>query len=98
MMLSVERIGKEFSTSVVDSAILRAVRTLGYDSPTKDQSDAIKSFLGGTDVFVCLPTGSGKSLCYAVLTLLFDILRGSVGEKSIVVVVSPLSSLKYTMK
>ena len=78
----------------VNSAILQAVRTLGYDRPTEDQRDAIKSFIEGVDVFVSLPTGSGKSLCYACLLVLFDVLRGDVDQQgSIVVVVSPLSSL-----
>ena len=52
-------------------------------------------------VFVSLPTGAGKSLCFAVLPYLFDLLKSrvsSVGElaaeeRSIVVVVSPLLSL-----
>ena len=61
---------------MVDAALLWAVRTLGYDSPTEDQSDAIVSFLGGTNVFMCLQTGIGKSLWYACLPTLSDILRG----------------------
>lgn len=87
-----KRLGKNFPTYEVDAAILQAVRTLGYDSPTEDQSDAIRSFLGGIDVFLSVPTGSGKSLCYACLPTLFDILGGAVGDKSIIVV-SLLSSL-----
>ena len=53
------------------------------------------------DAFVSLPTGAGKSLCFAVLPYLFDLLKSrvsSVGElaaeeRSIIVVVSPLISL-----
>ena len=43
------------------------------------------------DVFICLPTGSGKSLCYAALPYAFDGLYGR--ESSIVIVVSPLIAL-----
>ncbi|SMN01673.1 hypothetical protein SPONL_2222 [uncultured Candidatus Thioglobus sp.] len=35
--------------------------------PTDEQTEAVKTFLGGKDVFVCLPTGSGKSVCFTCL-------------------------------
>ena len=43
-------------------------------------------------MFVCLPTGSGKSLCYWILPGVFDRLRG-LDSYSVVVVVSPLKAL-----
>ena len=93
-VLRMRRLKKNFPLHQVNTAILQAVRKLGYDRPTEDQKDAIRSFVEGTDVFICLPTGSGKSLCYASLPILFDILRGDGGQQNcIVVVVSPLSSL-----
>ena len=42
-------------------------------------------------MLVCLPTGYGKSLCFAILPLVFDHLRGHKG--SIVICLSPLTSL-----
>ena len=42
-------------------------------------------------MFVALPTGYGKSLCHALLPIVFDVLPGK--RQSIVVVVSPLTSL-----
>ena len=70
-------------------------------SITDNQREIIFNFIRGKDVFVSLPTGAGKSLCFAVLPYLFDLLKSrlsSVGElaaeeRSIVVVVSPLISL-----
>ena len=50
------------------------------------------SFLRGNDVFVSLPSGYGKSLCYAARPYAFDQLRMS-SHPSIVVVVSPLIAL-----
>ena len=44
------------------------------------------------DVFVSLPMGYGKSVCYFPLPLVFDRLR-RVEKKSVVVVVSPLVAL-----
>ena len=43
-------------------------------------------------MFVSLPTGYGKSVCYFSLPLVFDRLR-RVEKKSVVVVVSPLVAL-----
>ena len=76
----------------VDHAIIAAARLLGYESLRPRQTEAIKSFLSGRDVFVCLPTGSGKSLCYCLLPTASDILRGWE-KQAIVVVVSPLVAL-----
>ena len=50
------------------------------------------TIIEGKDVFVSLPTGSVKSLCYCLLPKAFDSLRcsNSMATQSIVVVVSPL--------
>ena len=58
---------------------------------TKDQQGVIREFMLGRDVFVGLPTGSGKSVCYAALSFVFDILRARAG--SVAVVVCPLQSI-----
>ena len=50
-----------------------------------------KVFLQKEDVFVNLPTGSGKSLIYQALPLVFDHVSDESGH--IIVVVSPLVSL-----
>ena len=62
--------------------------TLGYTRLKPEQKCVIEAFFKGRDVFVSLPTGSGKSLCYALLPAAFDFLRE--GERSIVILVSPL--------
>ena len=82
--------------SVVDRAIVHAVNRLGYRQPTDEQREIVNKFVKGRDVFVSLPTGSGKSLCYACLPLVFDSLRTASEERdhhSIVVVVAPLTAL-----
>ena len=43
-------------------------------------------------MFVALPTGYGKSLCFGLLPRVFDLLRG-VEKESVVIVVSPLVAL-----
>ena len=69
-------------------------KKLGFVDVTEDQRYVVEQFLNGSDLFVSLPTGSGKSLCYWLLTGLCDTLRGRSG--SLVVVVSPLVALMKT--
>ena len=56
----------------------------GYTSFYPLQEDIINEVLGRKDVFVLMPTGSGKSLCYQMPALLFD---------GVTVVLSPLIAL-----
>ena len=80
-----------FSEEDIDEAITSATQKLGYRELRPNQELAVRHFLRGHDVFVSLPTGSGKSLCYCLLPKAFDILRQSVeSSQCIVVVVSPL--------
>ena len=40
------------------------------------QLEAIRTFMSGRDTFVALPTGYGKSIIFAILPMLFDVLFG----------------------
>ena len=61
------------------------------------QLEAIRHIYEGRDVFLWLPTGFGKSVCYEVLPFVMDHKRGKLGtgsgSYSIVLVISPLVSL-----
>ena len=77
---------------------MHAVQELGYDRATPEQGQAIREFLLGRDVFVSLPTGEGKSLCYASLPLVFDWIkehhvRTTISENVSSSIVSPLTAL-----
>ena len=54
----------------------------------EEQRKVVLSFVLGDDVFVSLPTGYSKSVCFAVLPLVFDRIRDVTG--SIVLCISPL--------
>ena len=74
----------------LESALAFAVSKFGYGQVKEQQKDAIVSFVSNKDIFVSLPTGFGKSLCYQCLPVLFDCLRGHNQPTSIIVVVTPL--------
>ena len=78
----------------MEAAIASSCAMMGVAELKEKQKDAIKSFVEGNDVLVILPTGYGKSLCFALLRLplVFDYLRGEANT-SIVICVSPLMSL-----
>ena len=76
----------------ISKAISYVTKALGYSELRPNQELAVKHFLRGHDVFVSLPTGSGKSLCYCLLPKAFDFLWQRIeSAQSIVVVVSPRS-------
>ena len=77
----------------VDEMILKAAASLGYSDLKPEQRCILKAFVEGKDVFVALPTGFRKSLCYALLPLIFDMKRGHVEKRSVCMVVSPLIAL-----
>ncbi len=58
-----------------------------------EQVDVVVAMLQGRDVFAILPTGFGKSLCYACLPSAFDSLLQKEPGYSIVIVVTPLLAI-----
>ena len=77
-----------------EEAVASALAALGSSGlqMKEEQKRAVRAVYEGKDVFVCLPTGFGKSLCYQVLPFVFDHLRGPE-KSSAVLVVSPLIAL-----
>ena len=59
-------------------------RHFGHAAFREGQAEAVRSVLGGRDVVLVMPTGSGKSLCYQLAAMLLP---------GVTVVVSPLIAL-----
>ena len=76
------------SDDSVSEIIRAAVSSLGYAEIRLLQETAVRAFVTGSDVFLSIPTGGGKSLCDGVLSRVFDMLRGNDTPQSLVIVVS----------
>ena len=77
----------------MERCLVYAVARVGCSSLSlkHEQKECIKCIFDGKDVFVWLPTGFGKSICYEVLPFMFDKKVGR--DNSLVIVISPLVSL-----
>ena len=62
-VIKVDKLYKLSTSKTVSSEALQ----VGCKKLKHTQNEVVKEFVSGRDVFVSLPTGSGKSLCYAVL-------------------------------
>lgn len=81
----------EFVERDVECVGNKVARFLGYDCLKPEQRLVLKEILKSRDVFAVLPTGYGKSLCYACLPLMYDELFKE--EPSIVIVLTPLIAI-----
>lgn len=72
----------------INKAANRTAKSLGYDGMKAEQMEVVTNILSG-DVFAVLPTGFGKSLCFACLPAVFDELL-PLEEPSIIITVTPL--------
>ena len=61
-----------FSKNEIEAVCTCVASSLGYSSLREHQKNVVTNFVAGNDVFVILPTGYGKSLCYACLPGTFD--------------------------
>jgi RecQ family ATP-dependent DNA helicase len=60
----------------------------GFDEFKPQQEEVIKQIFNHKDVFVVMPTGYGKSLCYQIPAIAFSILM-----EGLTVIISPLQAL-----
>ena len=80
--------------SIISAAIQHSLLAFGYKSIKPIQAEAVQAVLQGSDVFVTVPTGYGKSLIFQILPLcarfLLEFLKKTAPAA---LVVSPLTAL-----
>ena len=84
------------STGDFADAVTFSLKQLGLSQVIlkEEQSSAIRAIYEGQDVFVCLPTGYGKSLCFHTLPFVMDHKLSRAGQRATaVLVISPLIAL-----
>ena len=85
------------SKTWLEEALVYALTSIGKGLALKEeQRIAVRHIFDGNDIFVWLPTGFGKSICYECLPFVFDYSLGctqDLSARSLVIVVSPLRSL-----
>ena len=79
--------------SNIETIIKRVVEIYRFNELKEQQRVIAGDFLSGRDVFGCLPTGFGKSICYLLLPRAFDLLRKRPEGTCIIIVIAPLTSL-----
>src|SRR3954453_8260226 len=70
--------------TVADRARAVLKQVFGYDDFRPGQREIVEAVLAGEDLFAVMPTGSGKSMCYQLPSLV---------DGGLTVVVSPLIAL-----
>ena len=82
----------------VDKALSYAASKIGVPSLNDHQKKAVKAIVNKCDVFVCLPTGFGKSLCFQSVPFVMDYLDSnssveSVVDRHLAIVVEPTAAI-----
>ena len=56
----------------VSDAIKHGMNKLGYQNIRENQRHAVEAYFAGKDVFLCSPTGSGKSFVFEIAPFVLD--------------------------
>ncbi len=93
-MLLYQNFAMERCHSVGD-AIKYGMNKLGYQNIRDNQRHAVEAYFAGKDVFLCSPTGSGKSFVFEIAPFVLDYKKHGQRDKTetVCLVVVPLISL-----
>lgn len=89
---------REVDEEVFQAAISYAATQLKIPSLNPKQEAAIRGIVGGNDVFINLPTGFGKTVCFQSIPLVMDYITSpepaeEVIDKHIAIIVEPTAAI-----
>ena len=61
--------------SKMEEVLSLAASRIGFPLLNNKQVEVVREFVSKKDVFVCLPTKFRKSVCYMILSFVFDLLK-----------------------
>ena len=76
----------------LQQALAYAAQKLRLERLNEKQAEAVTAFIGGKDVFVSLPTGYGKSVCFQSVPFVLDYIGGGT-DKCIAIIVEPTAAV-----
>ena len=77
----------------VVNVITISIQKLGYSSLKRTNRYYCRVFERNRNAFAILPTGSGKTLCYACIPLVFDGMDPLYDQPSIILVITLLAAI-----
>ena len=76
----------------LQQALVYVAQKLRLERLNEKQAEAVTAFIGGKDVFVSLPTGYGKLVCFQSVPFVLDNIGGGT-DKCIAIVVEPTAAV-----
>ncbi len=78
---------RTFADLDLDETLIKAIEQIGYERPTKVQSEAIPYALDGRDILASAPTGTGKTAAFVLpaLQYLLDFPRKKGGPARVLI-------------
>jgi superfamily II DNA/RNA helicase len=81
MLQSTPQIIESFEDLQLEPRLVKAIQKAGFLHPTPVQSQGLATLLRGVDALISAPTGTGKTVCYAV-PIIHQLLKDTTLEQS----------------
>jgi ATP-dependent RNA helicase RhlE len=91
-VLFIDRYTVTFKDFNFNEQLAEGIQSMGYNTPTAIQAQAIPIILEGKDIIACAQTGTGKTASY-LLPVLNDISNAGAGHQISTLILGPTREL-----